>query len=279
MDTLMKWAVMAQLRRGNPALPPRAKVRTAQRRLDAAFAIAKTALSGDPRDWAARQILDQSRGEDPLLRDLADRLARAIWHERPDETTAEAWFHLYTVSNPAAAHGFSPRGWEDVYPDKATRHPFWVNVTPFRRELLRLASELDESFELRGEEVIPTPCLTGRAVRLINRIARLDLPIPLYRGDEYEGCKGLIYLTLLRFYLLRGRERAAAATARRIGENLIRRSITSGQVYGPGVIRGSALAWETKPRILKFELDPRITAGADPDIADAAVNALCRAIA
>ena len=279
MDTLMKWAVMAQLRRGNPSLPPRAKVGTAQRRLDTAFAVAKTALAGDPRDWAAKQILDESRGGDPLLRDLATRLARAIWHEQPDEVAAAAWFHLYTQSNPAAEYGVSPRGWEDILPAAATTQPFSVKVTSFRRELLRLASELDESFELNGDEIVPTPCLTGRAVRLINRIARFDLPIPLYRGEEYEGGKGLIYLTLLRFYLLRGRERAAAATARRIGENLIRRSITSGRIYGPGVIRGSALAWETKPRILKFELDPRITAGADPDIADAAVNALCRAIA
>ena len=278
MDTLMKWAVMAQLRRGNPSLPPRAKVGTGQRRLDTAFAVAKTALSGDPRDWAAKQILDQSRGGDPLLTDLANRLARAVWHEQPDETAAAAWFHLYTQSNPAAEYGVSPRGWEDILPAAATTQPFSVKVTSFRRELLRLASELDESFELNGDEIVPTPCLTGRGVRLINRVARLDLPSPVYRGNEYEGGEGLLNLALLRLFLLRGRADRAATAARGIGENLVKRSITSGRIYGPG-IRGSAVAWETKPRILSLELDPRITAGADPEVVNVAIDSLCRAIA
>jgi hypothetical protein len=280
MTDLLKWAVMVQLRRANPALPPRAKVGTAQRRLDAAFKIAKIALSDNNyRDWAAIQILDLSRWPDPLLNDLADRLARAIWYEQPNEIAAEAWFYLYMRANSAAAHGFSPHGWEDIFPTDATIQPFPVDVTPFRRELLRLAAELDGSFELNRDEIVPKPCLTGRAVRLINRLAELNLPIPMYRGKEYEGSGGLLDLAFLRLCLLRGSVEHATATARHIGKNLVNRSITSGHIYGPGIACGQAMPWETKPRILKLELDPRITAGVNPTLVAEVESALCRAIA
>jgi hypothetical protein len=99
---------MVQLRRGNPALPPRAKVGTSQRRLDTAFEIANTAIESNPRDWAALLILDKSRSKDPMRRDLADRLARAIWHEQPNEVTAKAWFHFYTAPSPLESLRLSP---------------------------------------------------------------------------------------------------------------------------------------------------------------------------
>jgi hypothetical protein len=278
MNDLLKWAVMVQLRRGNPALPPRAKVGTAQRRLDTAFELAKVATEGNPRDWAALVILDLSRSKDLMRRDLADRLAHAIWHEQPNQTVADAWFHLFTSPNPEAAHGFSPSGWEDIFPNNATTKPFSINVTPFRHELLRLAAELDGSFELNGDEIVPKPCLTSRAVRLINRLAHFNLPLPYYHGKEYKDGKGLFELAFLRLSLLRGDSKCAVKIARHIGGNLIARSATSGSIYGPGV-QGQAQPWDTRKKILWLKLDPRITAGADPNLVDAITGALYDAIA
>jgi hypothetical protein len=281
MDNLLKWAVMVQLRRGNPAYPPRAKVGTAQRRLDTAFAIAKAALSYNPynwRDWAARQILDARRSGDPLPVDLADRLARAIWYEKIDELVAEAWFYFYTTPNTSAECGFSPKGWVDILPIDATTEPFQVSLTPFRRELLQLAAELDGSFGLSGDEISPKPCLTGRAVKLINRLADLKLPLPHYHGKEYEGGSGLLDLAFLRLCLLRGKGEHAVRVAQFIGKKWIARSMTSGSIYGPGV-QGQARPWDTRKKILWLKIDPRITAGVDPNLVDAITGALYDAIA
>jgi hypothetical protein len=274
-----KWAVMAQLRRGNPALPPRAKVGTAQRRLDTAFELAKVATEGNPRDWAALVILDLSRSKDLMRRDLADRLARAIWHEQTDEVAAAAWFHLFTQPCPGAAHGFVPKGWVEIFPTSATTEPFQVSLTPFRRELLRLAAEIDESFELKEHEIFPKPCLTGRAVKLINRLADLKLPLPYYHGKEYEGGSGLLDLAFLRLCLLRGKGEHAVRVAQFIGKKWITRSMTSGHIYGPGILWGQARPWDTQKKILGLKLDPRITAGADPSLVAEAEGALCDAIA
>jgi hypothetical protein len=275
-DNLLKWAVMVQLRRANPVLPPKAKIGTAQRRLDTAFAVAKAALSSW-KDWAAWQILDVSKG-DPMVVDLANRLARAIWYERVNEIAAEAWFYFYTTPNPSASCGFSPKGWCDILPDGATTAPFLVDVTPFRRELLRLASEIDGSFSLNGDEIVPKPCLTGRAVRLINRLAKLNLPIPYYHGKEYENGR-LFELAFLRLCLLKGNARCAIKIAQYIGRNMVVRSMTSGSIYGPGVICGQAQPWEIKKQILKLEIDPRITAGVDSSLVTEVTSAFCDAIA
>jgi hypothetical protein len=276
---LLKWAVMVQLRRGNPALPPRAKVGTSQRRLDTAFEIANTAIESNPRDWAALLILDKSRSKDPMRRDLADRLARAIWYEQPNEIEAEAWFYLYTTPNPLEKYGFAPRKWEDIYPTDATTQPVTLNVSPWRQELLKCASEVDESFKLDGAKLIPTPCLTSRAVRLVNRIAKLNLPIPYYRGNEYEGGDGLLHLAILRMLMLRGNKEKAVALAKRIGETLVTRSITSGNIYGPGIASGSAIPWEIKPKIQFLVFDSRLIAGVNPSLVAEVESALCQAIA
>jgi hypothetical protein len=61
MDPHIKWAVMAQLRRHNPALPPLAKAGLAQRRLDTAIKVASDAYFAGFRDWAARIILAPPR--------------------------------------------------------------------------------------------------------------------------------------------------------------------------------------------------------------------------
>jgi hypothetical protein len=278
MDNLLKWAVMAQLRRGNPVFPPKAKVGTAQRRLDTAFAVAKAALSRGWKDWAAYQILDAKRSGDPLPVDLADRLARAIWHENPDTLAAEAWFYLYTKPNPSAECGLSPKNWEDIFPTAATTKPFPVSLTPFRRELVQIAAELDGSFTLNGDEVVPKPCLTGRAVRLINRLAKINLSIPYYYNKEYEDGKGLLELAFLRLFLLRGESNCAAKIAQYIGRNLITRSMTSGSIYGPGV-QGQARPWETRKRLIWLKFDPRIIAGVDSSLVDKILGSLYDAIA
>jgi hypothetical protein len=235
MNYVKKWAVMVQLRRSNPVLPPRAKVGiAAQRKLDTAFAIAEVAYAGgqDPRTWAAKQILDRSRHDDPLYAHLARRLARAIWHEeQPDELAAECWFHLYTISDTNSVNGYSPQNWEYVYPDDQMTATITLDsLSPFRRELLRIASEIDGSFLVhrwamnqgagKGDkyyyDLNPIPCLTGRAIRMINRVARLNLPIPRYRGRKYEDDPWLFYLAILRLFLLRGRRDWAIRVARHI---------------------------------------------------------------
>jgi hypothetical protein len=281
MGPHIKWAVMAQLRRGNPSLPPRAKVGTAQRRLDTAFVVAQTAFSGEqnPRDWAALVLLSppEERG-DPMYKDLCRRLARAIWYEKPDELLADCWFHLFTRIDLGAAHGLRPHGWENILPDNATTDPIPLGgISSFRCELLRLASEIDASYALRDDTVVPTPCLTSRAVRLVNKLAGLNLPLPIYREREYEGGDGLLYLVLLRYFLLNGRADWACKIARYFGSHFISRSMTSGHIYGLG-IQGQARPWDTRKQIIHLEIDPRITAGADPLVVDKAVGALADAI-
>lgn len=282
MDARIKWAVMAQLRRGNPSLPPKAKVGTHQRRLDTAIAIAQVAFSGDrnPRDWAAMVLLSPSYEKgDPMYKDLCQRLARAIWHEQPDELLADCWFHLYTKIDLSTDCGFAPKEWDDILPTNPTTNTIQLNgISEFRRELLKLAAEIDGSFALQDEGIVPTPCLTGRSVRLINRLASMKLPIPTYRGREYEDGQELYYYALLRYFLLHSRGDWAARTARYIGNHFITRSMTSGHIYGFGV-QGQARPWDTRKEILRLELDPRITAGADQWLVSDVYNVLARAIA
>jgi hypothetical protein len=282
MGPHIKWAVMAQLRRGNPSLPPRAKVGTAQRRLDTAFAIAKIAFSGEqnPRDWAALVLLSppEERG-DPMYKDLCRRLARAIWYEKPDELLADCWFHLFTRIDLGAAHGLRPHGWENILPDNATTDPIPLGgISSFRCELLRLASEIDASYALRDDTVVPTPCLTSRAVRLVNKLAGLNLPLPLYRGKEYEGGGGLLQLTLLRYLMLHGCKQQACRIAKHIGKHFVERSMTSGHIYGY-CVQGQARPWDTRKEIMRLEIDSRITAGVDQWLLSDVYDALARAIA
>ena len=279
MDALIKWAVMAQLRRGNPSLPPRAKIGTHQRRLNAAFAVAKTAFSGErnPRDWAAL-ILLSPWSSDPLHEDLRRRLARAIWYEKPDELLADCWFHLYTKIDLSTDCGFAPKEWDDILPTNPTTNTIQLNgISEFRRELLKLAAEIDGSFALQDEGIVPTPCLTGRSVRLINRLVSLNLPLPVYRGREYEDGEELLCFALLRYFLLHGRGDRAIQIARHIGSHFVTRSMTSGHIYGFGV-RGQARPWDTQKEIIRLEIDPRITARIDQWLVSDVLGALSRAI-
>jgi len=279
VDARIKWAVMAQLRRGNPSLPPRAKVGTHQRRLDTAIAIAQTAFSEgrNPRDWAAL-ILLSPWSSDPLHEDLCRRLARAIWYEQPNDLQSDCWFHLYTQVDLTKSYGFAPKGWEDILPTDPTTDTIPLDgVSTFRRELLRYAGEIDGSFALRDESIVPTPCLTGRAVRLVNRIVRTDFPIPTYRGREYEDGKELLCFALLRLFLLRNYKDRAIQIARYIGSHFVTRSMTSGHIYGY-MVQGQARPWDTRKEILRLQIDPRVTAGVDEWIIDGAFGALADAI-
>jgi len=291
MDIHIKWAVMAQLRRSNPALPPRAKAGCAQRRLDTAIEVASDAFYAEFRDWAARIILAPPGGErDPLYAYLANRLADIIWSgESPNWRHVEAWWHLYTkqITEPPYRRGFKPRGWEIVAPDTYHRNQFPIGyLSSFKRELLKCAGEIDGSFQVSTWwkenkelfELVRTPYFTCRAIQLINRVTKnWHLPLPTYRGREYVGGKSLPYYALLRYFLLRNREDWACRVAHYIGRTFVHRHVPSGRIYGPWV-EGRAVPGKRELNVLSFHIDPRITQGADFDLVFKAESALGEAI-
>jgi hypothetical protein len=291
MDIQIKWAVMAVLRRNNPALPPRAKAGLAQRRLDTAIKVASDAYFAGFRDWAARVILTPPRGDgrDSLYLHLANRLADIIWNgEEPNWRHVEAWWHLYTlpITTPPYRRGYTPRGWEYIQPDTYHRDRFPIDhLSPFKREWLRCAGEIDNSFQVQTwwkedkelYDLTRTSYFTTRAIWLINRVTKWNLPISIYRGREYVGGKALPYFALLRLFLLRNRANWALRIARYIGRTFVHRHIPSGHIYGPW-IEGRATPGKREPFILSLHVDPVVTEGADYDLTFRATSALEGAI-
>lgn len=301
--------VMTMLARRNPSLPPRARLdpwgEKPLKRLGEAMDIARMVDQlASPKDWAATVILDSGKWE-PLRRDLAYRLARAILggYDQPPSTHVDAWWGIYAAED-------GPRNWEIVFPGSGVTDPIYMapalakpEYNHRRHAVLQCAARLDGSYSVAVEGdgcytiITPRPCLTGQAARLINRLARilhtggyggwvrtsqrdvnLPLPIPTWpEGQEYCGGDDLFLLALLRLSAEEGRMDRARRLAYRLAQQW-GRSCTSGAIWGPGLLRGSSRAWDTRAADIKIILDPRLTDGVEQRIVDAIYDAAWAAL-